>query len=270
MKQLYKVLREDMVSPFQQFKYTIGEKYHCDNFDEDTTRGCSRGFYATELDGLPYSFRRNDKPLVLKCNVWGKEVEIDLYKRRYENIELIEIVPYPLIKKSALKIEPLLGYKLSEILFPVNPVRMKKVTEVNEKHLQLLTNWASVGDSVWNSVRDSVWNSVWNSVWDSVWDSVRDSVRDSVGNSVRDSVRDSVWDSVRDSVRDSVGNSVGGYVSSLFPNVPKWLYVNHKPGVNPFQSGIDLWKMGLVPSFDGTLWRLHSGPKMEIVYEGKL
>ena len=30
---------------------------------------------------------------------------------------------------------------------------------------------------------------------------------------------------------------------------------------------IKLWKQGLVPSFDGTTWRLHSGKKAKIIFE---
>jgi hypothetical protein len=120
---------------------------------------------------------------------------------------------------------------------------------------------ASVGDSVWSSVGDYVWSSV--------RDSVRDSVGDSVWSSVRDSVRASVGDYVWDSVWASVGDSVWGYVSSFFV-LPKWEHIEHKLGENPFQCGIDLWEAGLVPSFDGKVWRLHAGPEASVVWEGAL
>ena len=68
------------------------------------------------------------------------------------------------------------------------------------------------------------------------------------------------------SVGASVVASVGAYISSFF-NIPKWKYVEHKKGQNPFQSCIDLWEQGLVPSFDGKTWGLHS--KDGIVYELK-
>ena len=29
---------------------------------------------------------------------------------------------------------------------------------------------------------------------------------------------------------------------------------------------VDLWRLGLVPSFDGKTWCLHGGPKAEILY----
>lgn len=35
----------------------------------------------------------------------------------------------------------------------------------------------------------------------------------------------------------------------------------------PFQCVVDLWKQGLVPSFDGKNWRLHSGKKAKIVFK---
>ena len=87
--------------------------------------------------------------------------------------------------------------------------------------------------------------------WDSVWHSV--------GGSVRDSVWDSRWD------------SVWAYAGSFF-QLPRnsWQYTEKIPGRGyPFQSAVTLWERGLVPSFDGEKWRLHSGPKAEIVWTGK-
>ena len=151
----------------------------------------------------------------------------------------------------------------------INPLQIKrKNTNVTGNEIKLLKEWASVRDSV----RDSVWASVWASVGDSVWASVRDSVwasvRDSVWALVRASVRDSVWASVRDSVwasvRDSVwasvGDSVWAYYSSFFKIKYKY----------DFTSCIKLWEAGFVPSYDGEVWRLHSGKKANIVYEYKL
>ena len=147
----------------------------------------------------------------------------------------------------------------------VNPLNLNRL-RVTKKDISLLKEWSSVRDSVrdsvWSSVRDSVWSSVWDSVRDSVRDSVWSSVRDSVWSSVRDSVRDSVWSSVR----DSVWSSVWAYISSFF-NIEKWKYIDHKPGINPFQSAIDLWNSGLVPSYDGKTWRLH-GKGGRILWEG--
>ena len=101
----------------------------------------------------------------------------------------------------------------------------------------------------WSKVRVSVWGSVCGSVSGSVSDSVWCSVRGSVCGSVRD-----VWDSVRASVRDSVY----AYVSSFF-NI-KYPY--------DYSSAIKLWEMGLVPSFDGDVWRINS--YKGVVWTGKI
>ncbi len=285
---LYKVLDEKggrLFSPYQSMEYVLGKRYTCTDFDTNPKEDCSRGFYATDIDGLPYAFRVGKT--IVECEVGGKQVEYNQFKRRYEHIEALRIVPTEEIKALALGEESKVGYKLCEVLYPVNPLLLPAKKEILTPQIELLKQWdsvwasvrASVRDSVWDSVRASVWDSVWDSVWasvrDSVWDSVSasvwasvwDSVWDSVWASVRDSVWDSVWASVRASVWDSVWASVRAYVSSLFPGISNWKYIDHAPGVNPFQPCIDLWHMGLVPSCDGKIWRLHTGEKAEIAYE---
>ena len=113
----------------------------------------------------------------------------------------------------------------------INPLELPMVKKPTNEQIQLLKDWDSVGNSV----------------------------RDSVGNSVRDSVGDSVWDSVWDPVWASVRASVWAYISSFFD-------IKYKYDFTPC---VKLWEQGLVPSFDGTTWRLHSGKKAEIVYEWK-
>ena len=144
-----------------------------------------------------------------------------------------------------------------------NPLLVeRKHPEPNAEEISLLKRWASV----WDSVGASVWDSVGTSVWDSVWASVWDSVRHSVWASVWDSVWASVWDSVGTSVWASVGASVGAYISSFFA-LDEWQLNGKIVRENPFQPAIDLWEAGLVPSFDGKVWRLHAGKKAQIVYE---
>ena len=152
------------------------------------------------------------------------------------------------------EIELELGYKLSEALYPVNPLLLPKAT-VTDADIELLKQWNSVRngakDSILSSVMDSVRNGVGDSVWYGVWYGVRDSVWYGVGNGV--------W--------DSVWYGVGAYIGSLFPGINKWKYKNHEQGQYPFQSAVNLWHRGLVPSFDGKIWRLHSGEKAEVVWE---
>lgn len=89
------------------------------------------------------------------------------------------------------------------------------------------------------------------------WASVRDSVWDSAN---------SVWDSA-----NSVGDSARAYIGYLFsPVISDWKHVQHEPGTYPFQPAVDLWHQGLVPSFDGKLWRLHGHSDARILWEGEL
>ena len=148
------------------------------------------------------------------------------------------------------KFDSLFGFKYQEVLHPLDPRKITITQEVSTNEIKILKTWDSVRDSVRGSVRGSV------------WDSVRGSVRDSV----RDSVRGSVWGSVWD--------SEAAYISSLFTSIKKWKYTE-KIEIEgyPFQSCVELVKIGLVPCTDGKLWYLvhpKEGAVGEIKWKGKL
>jgi hypothetical protein len=150
--------------------------------------------------------------------------------------------------------------QMDKIIIPHSVVRPFKVTppaSIQPKHIRLLKKWASVVESVVDRVGDSVADSVVESVVDRVGDSVADSVVESVGHSL--------WDSVVESVGPSVWDSVWAYTGSFF-RIPVWKYVKHHKGKYPYQPLMALWKTGLVPSFDGTTWRLHGGPKAAVLF----
>ena len=140
---------------------------------------------------------------------------------------------------------------LEEARNPINPFEIDPPKKITDEHIELVRQWNSVGASVVASVGASVGNSVRNSVWNSVGASVRNSVWNSVRNSVGNSVGNSVWD------------SVWAYIGSFF-KLPQW-----EKGY-PYQFIVELWKMGLVPSYDGKTWRLHGGKDAKILWEGKL
>lgn len=193
-----------------------------------------------------------------RCNKYEfnpltKEFEIDHIYSRKDDSEAAEKWANRLDFKTV--VEPLIVKPI------VNPFELPKVSEPTEEQIGWLKEWDAVRDSFWASVvvfagasvRASVGNSVWasagNSVLDSVWNSVRYSVwaqvRDSVGYSVGYSVRDSVWD------------TVGAYISTFIDG-------EYRDDLSP---AVKLWEAGLVPSFDGTTWRLHSGKSADVVYE---
>ena len=248
---LLKVLNKDLTSPYQGFKFELGKKYVCGNFDT-SDKECSNGFYAVDFNGIVYALNRSGrKHSVFEVEVGGRSKEFNQFKRRYEEITILRELAEDEIKEGLLACEEKEGYRVCEACYPVHPFEVNPMPLEDAK--KLLEEWKkvrgsdrySVWNSVWDSVKVSVWDSVWASVWDSVWDSVRASVRASVW--------DSVWDSAR------------AYISSLFTNIEQRKYVKHEAGVNPFQSGINLWKGGYVPSFDGKTWRLHT--KDGIVWE---
>ncbi len=212
---LYKVLNDDLISPYQGFKFEIGKTYHCENFDESNSE-CSRGFYAVDIDGLPYAFNTNR--IIYNVTVWGKSKVFDEFKRRYEYMRIDGVTDMNKLIENAKKLEPKLGYKISNVLRPLNPQEITPV-KVGVDEILLLQKWASV------------WDSVWASVWASVWDSVRASV------------------------------------GALFTGIKKWKYIDHKEGEYPFQPCVDLYKKGLLPSFDGETWRLHTGKEAKVVFE---
>jgi hypothetical protein len=82
---------------------------------------------------------------------------------------------------------------------------------------------------------------------------------------MRGSIWDSVWNSIEDSIRVSVWDSVYAYSGSFF-KIPKWKNVEHIKGAYPFRPAVTLWNQGIVPSFDGITWRLHGGPKADVLF----
>ncbi len=185
---------------------------------------------------------------------------------------------------------------VKEALKPINPFLIAPPKRITDKHLDLLREWASIGASIGASIRDSIRASIRDSIRASIGDSIRASIRDSIRDSIGDSIRASIWDSIRasigdsirasigasiwDSIGDSIGASIGAsidaYIGTLFPKITDWKSIDKKkPPFNkikgyPLQSTVKLWKLGLVPSFDGEKWRLHGGKNAKILWEGKL
>lgn len=57
--ELYKVLEckdGKLISPYQYYEYIPGKKMICSDFDTNELKDCSRGYYATDIDGLIYTY----------------------------------------------------------------------------------------------------------------------------------------------------------------------------------------------------------------------
>ena len=155
MTKLYKVLGRDddgkLVSPFQNYEYEPGKEYICVDFDSNPSNECSHGYYATGIDGIIYSFRNLPGYEVWEVEVGGKRVEIDQFKRRYERIKLVRQVPLEEVRALAEAEEEKIGYKLSEALFPVNPLKIE-AGPVTDEEIELLKKWRSVRRSIMHNV----------------------------------------------------------------------------------------------------------------------
>ena len=227
---LVKVLDKELRPPIQGGEpYEIGVWHHCESFDASPAK-CAPGFYVIPVSELIHYHKPWRGTKVLPAEVKGNSKIFSAAKQRHEYMKLGNPLSDEEIKALCREIDPELGYKLSEALYPVNPLLLPKAT-VTDADIELLKQW--------NSVR----------------------------NGAKDSILSSVMDSVRNGVGDSVWYGVGAYIGSLFPGINKWKYKNHEQGQYPFQSAVNLWHRGLVPSFDGKIWRLHSGEKAEVVWE---
>jgi len=135
----------------------------------------------------------------------------------------------------------------------IHPFKLPTIKQITKTDINNLKKWDSIGDSIGDSVRDSIGDSIGVSIWDSIGDYIGDYI----GDSIRDSIGGSIWDSIY------------GYAGYMFKlERSEWKYTNKvKTKEYPFISLIKLWKRGLVPSFDGNIWRLHSGKKAKIVFE---
>ena len=96
MKKKYKVLTKDLKSPFKYFQYELSKEYVCSDFDE-SDKECSRGFYATDIEGILYSLKYPRR--VFEVEVSGKERIFNPFKQRFEKQTIIREIPDDELKR---------------------------------------------------------------------------------------------------------------------------------------------------------------------------
>ena len=246
---MYKLTRldgMDFYSGTVDYAGSIGKIIRITDYDT-SSNPCGRGLHAS----------RNPNDCFIGAKIPCRAFRVkginrlagDKQKSRYKALKIIAEIK---------DLNKLFGWNYTEAINPIHPFKIKP-PKITENEIALLKVWDSVGDSVRGSVGDSVRASI--------WDSVRGSVGVSVGGLVGGVVGGLVWDSVGDSVGGLVWDSVWGYIGSLFPDIKNWKYISHEKGIYPYQCCVDLWKQGLVPSYDGKVWRLHGGPIAKILFE---
>lgn len=182
--------------------------------------------------------------------------------------------------------DALSGFSLYEANHPVNPLLLERNTSLPLE--TLLEQWASVWDSVrdrlrpgarpgvrdsvLDSVRDSVRDTMWPGVWP-IWVGVFDGAGGAIETIVEEVVEAILEDHgeasarvvLEDRVWESVWDSVAAYIGGLFPSIASWKYAEHL-GPDPWRPLLTLWYGGYVPSCYGSVWRLHAGPRADVVY----
>ena len=149
---------------------------------------------------------------------------------------------------------------LEEARNPINPLALPPVKAVTEEHLAWLRAWGRVREGVWANVGDGVEASVGASVGAGVLGLM-------VGGGVvavvdPGAVGSWLWGDFFDlgvSVRESVSDSIWAYCGSLFDIWPEGY---------PYQCAVNLWHAGLIPSWDGNSWQLHTGPDAHMIWQG--
>jgi len=187
----------------------------------------------------------------------------DKTKTHYQAVKVLEEIT---------DLDSLFGWKYSEAMNPVNPFEIKP-PKINDSHIGLLGQWALIQDLIWDlnefSIKASILHTAVNVIDSSILYSLERIIYDEVWEPILRSVEAEAEDWIKVLLLNSIRYAVWAYIGSLFPNIKKWKYINHKPGVHPFQCAVTLWKQGLVPSFDGETWRLHGGEKARVLWEGK-
>ncbi|RLC36639.1 hypothetical protein DRH29_04195 [candidate division Kazan bacterium] len=193
--------------------------------------------------------------------VWGIPVIEDAEKCGFTSLKVV---------REITNLDELFGWKYSEVINPINPLEIAPPIKIHKKHLGLLKEWIEICSALWRDAGARV------------GDYIRYKMNGMVKGVVARKVEERIWKWMIENIRNnyskrdrhilwsykSMNNNIWAYIGSLFFNV-KWGYFEKHPDKYPFQSLVKLWKMGLIPSFDGEIWRLHGGSQGKVLWEGK-
>jgi hypothetical protein len=143
-------------------------------------------------------------------------------------------------------VEPLI---IKNIVNPLTDLSENK-SFIDDNIIMLLKYWSSSQNSVRRLVDHYLTDQVGSSIKDSVYNHLRNSLIMPIWNSI------SIHIGNKEYVWDCILNAVIAYTVSFF-NIRYAIDVEslHK-----------LWNMSLIPSFDGNIWRLHTGKNADIVF----
>jgi hypothetical protein len=300
---LLKVLTKDMMSPTSPvpLKWELGEWHKVKNFNANPNVDC--GFprlYATEIEGLPYTFRVEEGHRVFEVRAGGENVNINPCKRGWSVMMPVREVFKDELIALALAKEPELGYKLSKCIFPVNP-RELPVISLTDRHIELLRLWSAAESAarsaaesaarsaaesaarsaaeyaaeyaawdaaeyaVWSAARDAAESAARSAAVDAVWSAARDAAE----SAARDAARDAAESAARSAAVDAVWSAARAYTLSLFPNIITTLKLPDAT-LKAIDAIAELWESGVVPLYYNQKWHLHTGADSHVIWAGAL
>jgi len=179
--------------------------------------------------------------------------------------------------------DDLFEFKYSEAINPINPLEITP-PEIGQTHIDLLYDWAFVraigGFKEYVSSRYTIWDAVQASIkynktnrtgqkhWVSEWIAVADPVYD-VFVKLKEKLHTTIGKqfeslpiSAETRITSSLTDACGAYIGSLFPKIDKWVCCEKIDKPYPFESASILWKMGLIPIYDGKYWYLVGAGKV--------
>jgi len=252
---MYKVLRTDMKSPYEKFEYKLNKSYFCNNFDSSENE-CGPGFHCVPLEGLAKWFYNFKHHRVFEVEVGGKERIFNSYEQRYERITLIKEIFHDELKSLAIAKESQLGYRLSEVLLPINPFIDIKENELTKTDISNLNRWTYIRDTVDTTIYK--YTEVVKK---------EDKNKRKLLRIINDAVQLKLHYN-KDITNHLNVIAIDAYAAGLFPKSNKWNLDNMGKGASyPYQCLLDLWYRGFVPYYS---WKDDSmlivGKNEKIVY----
>jgi hypothetical protein len=141
----YKVLRNDLTSPYNSFQYELGQWHHEPRIGYRNDDGCQIGFYAGSINSLLYRGVWRSDEAVYRCRVKGRRAGKLPLDECWEYLQVVERVEEPEVRVLAKRLHKKLGYNLAECLYLINPLLIKR-GPVTKAEIELLRRWSLVYD----------------------------------------------------------------------------------------------------------------------------
>ena len=196
MKKLYKtfvVYKDRLFSPFQNYEYgkmndILGKKFCCEDFDESDEE-CSRGFYATDIDGLVYHYINSAKEVVFEVEMSGKFKEFDQFKRRYEKMKIIRKIEKDMLQNIVKATSKTMDFNYYEAIFPIN-FKEQELAPFDSYIEKSLWEWDKLYKKMWPYIDGNAFKALskknkayFDLTYQRIWSVIYERLLDKVGSS---------------------------------------------------------------------------------------